>query len=143
LDAQVTSRELLGFDSRERFHQAALATGGVILVNDASFSSLIEAADGSQNGFLRGGITGKDGSAGVADSGAGGTTHCAVAQAAFFVLAITFDLRLNISQGYSSEKIFPITAGGNSTRQGSFCPVLAIVSFERFPTDLFTGWQWR
>jgi hypothetical protein len=110
---RTTSRDLLGFDSRKRFHQAALTTGGIVLVDDTFLGGLIEAADGGQDGFLRGiCITSLDGSAGVANRSAESTAHHAVAQAAFFVLAIAFDLRLNVSQGTSSKKSFQLQRAG-------------------------------
>jgi hypothetical protein len=119
---RVTSRELLGFEGCKRLHQAALAAGGVVLVDDALFSSLVQAADGLEHGGLIGSAS-FDGGASFAHGGAGTTTEFAVAQAAGFILVIAFDLRLNVSQGTSSEKNYPFTAGLNSTRWVLFCPV--------------------
>jgi hypothetical protein len=53
LDAQDTSRKLLGFDGREGLHQAAFAASSVILVNNTLQSGFIQAADGDQNGLFR------------------------------------------------------------------------------------------
>jgi hypothetical protein len=100
-----TSRELLGFDSRKRFHQAAFATCGIVFVDNTFLGGLIQAADRSQDGFFRGlNLAGQDRDASIANCRASCTTHRAVKQAALFVLKIAFDLGLNVSQGNSSEK---------------------------------------
>lgn len=82
---------LLRFGCVERLHQAALAAGGVILVNNTLFGGLIEAADGLQDGgFI--GFAGFEANARIANCGTGGATESAVAQAALFVLTIALDL---------------------------------------------------
>lgn len=77
---KTTGKDDLLRERSQRLHQAALATGGVVLVNDAFFSGLIQAADGFQNGFARGGnIAGGNRKASIAHGGARRTTEGAVA----------------------------------------------------------------
>ena len=102
------SRLLL--ESSQAFHQAALTTRSIILVDDAFFRGLIEGADSSQHssfGLIGG--TGFQSGARRADSDSGRPAINAVAQAALFILLIAFDLRLDVCQGLSPEKIFPVT----------------------------------
>ncbi len=106
----VTSQGLLGFSSRKCLHQAAFAAGSVILVNDALFSGLIQAADGLEHGGLVRSAR-FNGGAGGTYGGTGRTTKCAIAQAAGFVLAITLDLGLDISQSTSSKKTILVQRG--------------------------------
>jgi hypothetical protein len=99
-------RKLLGFDSGQSLHQAALAARSVVFVDNAFFSSFIEAADGFDNGGLIG-FAGIDGGASFTHGSASGATEGAVAQTLLFVLAVALDLRFDISQGVSSEKMIP------------------------------------
>jgi hypothetical protein len=105
----------------QRLHQAALAARGVILVDHAFFSGLIQAADGFDHSGLIG-LASFDPGASFADGGAGRATEGAVAQAFLFVLAIALNLRFNVSQGLSSKND-SYTAGLNSTRGLRICPV--------------------
>ena len=102
VNSKLSIAELL-CRSGQRLHQAALAARGIILVNNALFSGLIQAADGLDNGSLVG-LAGFDSGAGITNSGAGSATESAVTQTALLVLTIALDLRLDISQGISSVK---------------------------------------
>jgi hypothetical protein len=78
---------------RSKFlHQAALATGGIVFVNNAFFSSFIKRADGAQDRFLCLGGPFRECSASLVDGSASGAAYVAVVQAALLVLTISFDL---------------------------------------------------
>ena len=72
----------------------------------ALFGGFIQHADGLHHGFLRGGGLRVESDAGGVDGGAGGPAEGAVANAFLFVLTIAFDLRLNVSQGFTPELQF-------------------------------------
>ena len=80
------------------FHQAALAAGGVIFVNNTFFRCFVQSADGIFYGFgcFRGAINNSFVSFG--NVCAGSTTENAVAKAFLFILFIALDCRLDISQ---------------------------------------------
>jgi hypothetical protein len=82
-------------------------------VNNALARGNVESADRFQHGF-RGFRSGArfQGNASLVDRSTSGATAIAIAQAALFVLAVTFDLRLNVSQGSSSKKILPFFYSG-------------------------------
>jgi hypothetical protein len=92
--------------SRKALHQATLPASGIILVDDTLLHGSVQLADGLEHSNLRGGLvaTGQNG-AGFADRGTGVTAHNAVINAAFFVLPVSLNLRLNVSQSTSSEEI--------------------------------------
>jgi hypothetical protein len=83
----------------EAAHQATLASGGIIFVDDAFFGGFIQGADGSQRscpGVFRG--TSIDGSARVLYECASFSGEQTVAQAALVVLFDAFYCRFGISQ---------------------------------------------
>ena len=101
--AAVEKRERFSllFERRELLHQAALAPGGIVLVNDAFLGSLVERADGflgGSRGFLAGFLGGVDFGARFLYSRTGTATVNAILDAFHVVLFITLDCRLNISQ---------------------------------------------
>ena len=75
-------------------------------MDHALFCGFVQHADGFQDSIFGFGIAFCKGGACGVYSGAGGTTECAVANAALLVLTIAFDLRLNVSQGRSSKNSF-------------------------------------
>jgi hypothetical protein len=88
-------------------HQAAFATGGIVLVDDTLLGSLIQGADrcaGSLLGARR--ITFCNAQAGFLDERARAANERAITDAAFFILPIALDLRLNISQLVPPKKSF-------------------------------------
>ncbi len=89
------------FGCSELFHQATLAAGGSILVNNAFFGSLVEGADGLEHIFLGSGSTLCQGGTGLIHSSTGSAAHITILDTTFLVLFVTFDLRLNVSQGIS------------------------------------------
>lgn len=104
-----------GFGRYERskfLHQASLAAGGGILVNDAFFSSFVELADRLKHEVFGLGSTFLKRCAGCTDSSTGGATRIAVIDTTLFVLLISFDLRLNISQGLPPEYFLPFFLDG-------------------------------
>ena len=83
----------------ETFHQAALEAGGFVRVDDALACRFVQLADGLQNGLFRfGSVLCKCG-ASLIDGCASRTADISVTQTALLVLAVPFDLRLNVSQG--------------------------------------------
>ena len=107
---QYASWSKLFLESSQTFHQAAFTTRSVVFMDDAFFRGLVEGADGSQHGLfgLIGG-TGFQRGARRAYGDSGRPTVDAIAQASLFVLLVTFDLRLDVCQGLSPEKIFLVT----------------------------------
>lgn len=95
-----------GFKGSQLLHQAALAAGSVVLVQNAFFSRFIQRAGGlhrcQASGFE---ITTIDSEAGFLDIGAGAAAVNAVAGATLEILTITFDLRLYISQVNPPKKL--------------------------------------
>ena len=87
------------FERVQALHQPALATGGVVLMNYALFSGLIQGADRIQ-GSLAGGfdIPTVQEQARFLDGCAGAARNVTVANPAFFILPVALDLRLDISQ---------------------------------------------
>jgi hypothetical protein len=77
-------------------------------MDDALFGSLIESADGLHEGSLRIGGAFVDIGAGGADGNTSFTTVNAVAQTLLVVLAVTLDLRLDVSH-YIPPKINTIS----------------------------------
>jgi predicted methyltransferase MtxX (methanogen marker protein 4) len=101
--AAVEKRERFSllFERRELLHQAALAPGSIILVNDAFLGGLIERADGflgGCRGFLAGFLGALDLDARFLNSSPGAATVHAILNAFHIILFITLDCRLNISQ---------------------------------------------
>jgi len=80
------------YEGIEFLHQAALAAGGGILVDDALFSGFVERADRLQNSFFGFGRTRFESCTCLIDSGSGSTTDVTVLDAAFLVLLVAFDL---------------------------------------------------
>jgi hypothetical protein len=113
--------KLLRAGGSKRLHQAAFATGGIVLVDDTLFSGLIQAANGFDNGSLVG-FASVNGNAGITNCGASGATESTIAQATFFVLTITLDLRFDVCQSSSSEYDSNTTAE-NFNREWLICPV--------------------
>ena len=70
-------------------------------MNDTFFGGFVELANGFQDDFFRFGSTLCKGCACLIDSSTRSPAQIAVVDAAFFVLLISFDLRLNVSQGIS------------------------------------------
>jgi hypothetical protein len=92
--------------SRKALHQATLPASGIIFVDDTLLRGSVQLADGLEDSSLRGGlVAGGQNDAGFADGGTGVSAHNAVINAAFFVLPVSLNLRLNVSQSTSSEKI--------------------------------------
>ena len=88
----------------QAFHQAALAAGSVILMNDALRGSFIQRLNGLCDGDL-GCLTfpGHDRGFCLRNKRARGAAVNAVAQAALFILLIALNRRLNVSQSPSSK----------------------------------------
>ncbi len=87
-------------------HQATLAAGSVVLVDDAFFGGLIQGADsseGSSAGIFR--LTAFNAGASLLDERAGATGEHAVAQAALVILFDAFDCRFGISQLRPPKKL--------------------------------------
>jgi hypothetical protein len=108
-------------------------------VNNAFFSSLIQAADGfKHNGLI--GLASFNSGTRITDSCPGSAAEGTVSQATFFVLTIAFDLGLNVCQGISSENDSN-TTGLNSTREPVFCPAknAQITGKNALPPNLVAG----
>lgn len=90
--------QLLGQFSKA-LHQAALATGCVIQMQNALLSCPVELADGLTNGFSRFlHIAGGDDFFGLDNESAGASAGNAVIDTPLFVLLVTLDRRFNVSQ---------------------------------------------
>ncbi len=76
----------------EFLHQAALAAGGVVLVDHTFFRSFIEGADRLQDRFFGLGFIRFESGASLTDGSPSGATHIAVTQATILVLTVSFDL---------------------------------------------------
>jgi hypothetical protein len=100
-------------------HQAALAAGGIVFMNDTLARSLIQRADGLQHSFFR--FLRRTGQrcTGLSDECAGFAAIYTIANADFFVLPVALDLRLDICQSRSS-KICPQLRLGILTQRGAF-----------------------
>jgi hypothetical protein len=81
-------------------------------VDDTLLHGSVQLADGFEHSNLRGGLVaaGQNG-AGFGDRGTGVTAHNAVINAAFFVLPVSLNLRLNVSQSTSSGKKLSFYSG--------------------------------
>jgi len=88
-------------------HQAPFAAGGVVLVNYAALSSLVNDADGLQHSFFCSRSIFFQSRACLVDGCAGRAAQIAVAQSALLVLFVPFDLRLNVSQGLPPKNFLP------------------------------------
>ena len=80
------------FERSEFLHQAALAAGGIVLVDDAFFSSLVEGADRLQDRSFRLGLIRIIGCTCLIDGSTSGAADVAITQAAGLVLTVSFDL---------------------------------------------------
>ena len=94
------------FSRSELFHQASLAAGSGVLVNNAFFGCLIKGADCLEDFFLGFGSIFCQRSAGLIHSSTRGTANIAILDTTLLVLFISFDLRLNVSQGISCLSLF-------------------------------------
>ena len=74
------------------FHQAALAAGGVVLMDHTFFGSLVDGADRLQHSFLCFGFSCVESSASLVDGSTGRAAHVAVIETTLLVLQISFDL---------------------------------------------------
>lgn len=99
-DGREGKGELL-FQLRQAFHQAALAAGGIVLVDHAFVSRTVEHADRHLHGlnglFAR---ASSDVGAGFLHESAGAATEDAVLHAAFFVLLIALNRGFNVCQSF-------------------------------------------
>ena len=78
---------------RSKFlHQAALAAGSIVLMNDTLPSSFIEHADRLQNGVLCLWGSFVESSTSLTDGSTSRTAHISIVQAALLVLTVSFDL---------------------------------------------------
>ena len=105
----VAGSGVLLLERGQVLHQAALAPGGVVLVDDALLGGPIQGADGFEGclaRFFR--VAGRDRLAGVFHEGAGAPAVHPVVQAALFILSVALDSGLDIGQLYSSESVFPV-----------------------------------
>src|SRR5271157_2619255 len=86
------------------FHQAAFPPGRIARMNSAFLCGDIQRADGSHHGS-RCILSAFKGSACIFYGSASRAAKVAVAQTPLLVLAVAFDLRLDISQSVSSNKM--------------------------------------
>ena len=89
-------------------HQATLAAGSIVPVNDAACSSLVNDADSLQNSFFCSRSIVLQSRTGLSDGCAGRAAQIAIAQSALLVLFVPFDLRLNVSQGLPPKNFLPV-----------------------------------
>ena len=119
----------------ETFHQATLEAGGFVRVDDALACRFVQLADGLQNGlFGFGSVLYKRG-ASLIDGCASRTADVAIAQTALLVLAVPFDLRLNVSQGLPLSFLYVLICAAKSGTGAVFYMMLEEMSRK------FTVWR--
>ena len=115
-------------------HQAGFSARGVVLVDDALCSSLVQCADRLENfGFSQFRVFSANCSLRFTEIGAGRTTIDTITKACCRVLFVSLDLRLNISQFLPPTYYFIITKD-YFTRKTAFVQIL-MGQFFRLPMN--------
>jgi len=95
-----------GDKSGEALHQAAFAAGCVVLMDHAFFGGFIQCADRLQNNIFCFGFIHFKSRAGSIYSSASRAAEIAIMYATLFILTVSFDLRLNVCQGFSPKMTY-------------------------------------
>lgn len=105
---QVNTNIDLLLEFSQALHQAALTPGSIVLMDDAFFSGLVQSADRLH--YRSAGLFGStfaNRNASFLHKSTGTSTVNAVAYAAFLVLLVAFDLRLNVCQNILQKSFVP------------------------------------